>query len=141
MIAVENLRDASTLLDAYLATVEVRDVEKLKKSYMSKTDGRAPSHAIFLSMLLSTCQKDAKTGPLYKWMLKSFQGELGRMHKPDVLKAYTAKIGRVYFNIMPPPSMMSTLENMMSGMGGMGGGAGGMNPAMMQAMMQGGGGF
>jgi len=140
MVAVENVRDAHILLQSYLETCEKRDVEKLKKSYMSKTDGKAPSHVIFLSMLLSTCQKDTKTGPLYKWMLKSFQLELGRMHKPDILKAYTAKIGRVYFDIMPPPSMMSTLENMMAGMGG-GGAGGSMNPAMMQAMMQGGGGF
>lgn len=143
MVAVENIRDAHVLLQGYLDTCEKRDMDKLKKSYMSKTDGRAPSHVIFLSMLLSTCLKDTKTGPLYKWMLKGFQLELGRMHKPDILKAYTAKIGRVYFDIMPPPSMMSTLENVMAMAGGMGGGGpgAGINPAMMQAMMQGGGGF
>jgi hypothetical protein len=44
------------------------------------------------------------------------------MHDPEAVRAYTMKIGRVYFEIQPPPSMM--------------------NPAaMMQAMqaMQGGG--
>ena len=57
------------------------------------------------------------------------------MHDPEAVRAYTMKIGRVYFDIQPPPSMMSMMENMMSGMGGGGGMPGGMNPAaMMQAM-------
>ena len=43
------------------------------------------------------------------------------MHDPEAVRAYTMKIGRAYFNIQPPPSMMSMMENMMSGMGGGGG--------------------
>eukprot|EP00566_Odontella_aurita_P010129 CAMPEP_0113570452 /NCGR_PEP_ID=MMETSP0015_2-20120614/24977_1 /TAXON_ID=2838 /ORGANISM="Odontella" /LENGTH=423 /DNA_ID=CAMNT_0000473235 /DNA_START=20 /DNA_END=1291 /DNA_ORIENTATION=- /assembly_acc=CAM_ASM_000160 len=142
LAAVENLRDANVLLRAYMSDIEGRDSETLRKSYMSKTDGVAPSHVIFCCMVLRTCEKSAKTGPLYSWLLRSFNSELTKIYKPDVIKAYTTKIGKVYFNIQPPPSMMSTLENMMGMMGGggmgggMGGAPGGMNPAMMQAMMQ-----
>jgi len=144
MITVENIRDAHTLLRSYISEVETRDLETLKKSYMSKTDKKSPNHIVFLSMLLSIVRKDKKTGPLYTWLLKGFSNaELATMYKPEMLKGYTSKIGRVYFDIQPPPSMMATLENMMGmmgggGMGGMGGGMGGMNPAMMQAMMGGG---
>ena len=145
---VENLRDANALLRAYMSDVEERDSEMLRMSYMNKGDGYAPSHVIFCSMILRICEKSVKTGPLYSWLLRSFNTELTRMFKPDIVKAYTTKIGRVYFNIQPPPSMMNTIENMMGMMGGggmggggapgLGGGApGGMNPAMMQAMMQG----
>uniref|UniRef100_A0A6U3UKE2 Uncharacterized protein n=1 Tax=Ditylum brightwellii TaxID=49249 RepID=A0A6U3UKE2_9STRA len=136
-VAMENLRDANKLLTTYASTIETRDTAELTKSYMNKQDGIAPAHVVFCAMLLRVCEKDAKTGPLYSWMLRSFTGELGRMYKPDLVKSYTTKIGRVYFDIQPPPSMMNMMENMMSmmGGGGMGGGAGGMNPAMMQAAM------
>lgn len=140
MVTVENIRDAYTLLTSYLTECESRPLDELKTSYVNKKDGKAPSHVVFLSMLLSMVLKDKKTGPLYTWLLKSFNSELNKMHKPEMIKAYTSKIGRVYFDILPPPSMLSTLENMMSMMGGGGlggpGGMGGMNPAMMQAMMQ-----
>jgi hypothetical protein len=140
---VENLRDATLLLKTYLTEIESRDLKELSKSYMSKTDKKSPSPAIFCSMLLEILKKDKKTGPLYTWLLKGFSNsELMKMYKPEILKGYTTKIGRTYFDIQPPPGMMSTLESMMGmmgGMGGMGGGAGGlggMNPAMMQQMMQ-----
>jgi len=140
MIAVENIRDAHTLLTSYLTECESRPLEELKQSYMNKKDGKAPSHVVFLSMLLSMVLKDKKTGPLFSWLLKSFNSELNKMYKAEMIKAYTSKIGRVYFDILPPPSMLSTLENMMGMIGGGGlggpGGMGGMNPAMMQAMMQ-----
>mmetsp|Transcript_12154 Transcript_12154/g.15420 ORF Transcript_12154/g.15420 Transcript_12154/m.15420 type:complete len:402 (+) Transcript_12154:132-1337(+) len=140
LLSVENIRDAYKLLTSYLETIESRDIEELKKSYMSKTDGKSPSHPVFLSMLLQICRKNAKTGPLFSWAIKGFNAELSKMYKPDVLKMYTNNIGKVYFNILPPPSMMSTIENMMNMMNGAGGlgGPGGINPAMMQAMMQGG---
>jgi hypothetical protein len=94
-------------------------------------------------MLLRICEKDSKTAPLFTWLVRNFGNELGTMIGADSIRAYTTRIGRVYFDIVPPPSMMSMMENMFSG-GGMGGGmpGGGMNPAaMMQAMqaMQGGG--
>jgi len=140
MIAVENIRDAHFLLTSYLTECESRPLDELKTSYMNKKDGKAPSHVVFLSMLLSMVLKDKKTGPLFSWLLKSFNSELIRMHKAEMVRAYTTKIGRVYFDILPPPSMLSTLENMMGMMGGGGlggpGQMGGMNPAMMQAMMQ-----
>jgi hypothetical protein len=106
---------------------------------MTKDDGKAPSHVVFGSMLLKILEKDVRTGPLYTWLLKSFRRELDLMPKSQVISSYTTKIGKVYFNIQPPPSMMSMMESMMGmmGGGGMAGGAGGMNPAMMQAMMQG----
>lgn len=150
LLAIENLRDARTLASSYLREIEIptRSSAELQKSYLDKKDGKAPSHIIFVSMLIRICEKDTKTAPLFTWLVRNFGAELGTVHEPEVIKTYTTKIGRTYFDIQPPPSMMNMMENMMSmmgggGMGGMGGGApGGMNPAaMMQAMsaMQGGG--
>ncbi len=154
LLAVEDLRSAAILVRSYLSEVENvsgpagvggRSNDELRAGYLDKTDGVAPSHAIFCSMLVRICEKDAKTAPLFTWLVRNFGQELGTMHDPEAARAYTTKIGRVYFDIQPPPSMMSMMENMMSGMGGGGGGGlmpGGMNPAaMMQAMqaMQGGG--
>ena len=133
--AVENLRDANSLVRGFLAKVEERTSEELTKSYVSKEDGKAPSHVIFCCMLIRTCEKDPRTGPLFNWLLRSFKRELDMLYKPQIVQSYTSKIGKIYFNIQPPPSMMNMLENMMGMMGGAGGG--GMNPAMMQAMMQG----
>jgi len=146
MLTMENIRDATTLLTQYIETIEERKLDALKKSYMAKGDGKSVNHVVFNSMLLSIVRKDKKTGPLYTWLLKGFTGaELSTMYKSEMLKGYTSKIGRIFFDIQPPPSMMATLENMMGmmGGGGMGGGPGGMpgmNPAMMQAMMGGMGG-
>jgi len=149
LLAIENLRDAKALALSYLRQIEnpsVRSDEELKASYLDKMDGKGPSHIMFVCMLLRICEKDVKTAPLFTWLVRNFGAELGTMHDPEVIKTYTTKIGRVYFDIQPPPSMMNMMETMMSmmgggGMGGMGG-PGGMNPAaMMQAMqaMQGGG--
>jgi len=133
LCAIENLRDAYTLVTAYINEVEERDTATLTKSYTSKDDGKAQSHAIFASMLLRTCEKDARTGPLFQWLLRSFKRELDGLYKAKIVQSYTTKIGKIYFNIQPPPSMLNMMENMMGMMGG-GGGAGGMNPAMMQAL-------
>jgi hypothetical protein len=154
LLAVEDLRSAATLVRSYLAEIENpgpggRSNDELRAGYLDKTDGVAPSHAMFCSMLVRICEKDVKTAPLFTWLVRNFGQELGTMHDPGAVKVYTTKIGRVYFDIQPPPNMMSMMENMMSTMGGGGvaGGSGGMmpggmNPAMMmQAMqsMQGGG--
>jgi hypothetical protein len=136
LCAVENLRDANTLVRSYLEKVEERKAEDLTKSYTAKDDGKAPSHVIFCCMLLRICEKDPRTGPLFTWLLRSFKRELDGLYKTQIVHGYTTKIGKMYFNIQPPPSMLNMLENMMGMMGG-GGGAGGMNPAMMQAMMAG----
>jgi len=132
-LAVENIRDASTLLRSYMTDVEERDRKELTKSYMKKDDNKAPSHLVFCSMMVSVCQKDQRTGPLFQWLMRSFKHELDLMPKAQIVQSYTTKIGKVYFNIQPPPSMLSMMENMM----GMMGGGGGMNPAMMQAAMAG----
>jgi len=135
LCAIENLRDASILVRAFLEQIEERDAETLTASYTSKEDGKAPSHAIFCCMLIRICEKDPRTGPLFSWLLRSFKRELDGLYKIQIVQSYTSKIGKICFNIQPPPSMMNMLENMMGSMSG-GGGAGGMNPAMMQAMMQ-----
>jgi len=132
-LAVENIRDASILLRAYMADVEDRNTKDLLKSYMKKDDGQAPSHLVFCCMMVSVCQKDQRTGPLFQWLMRSFKHELDLMPKSQVVQSYTTKIGKVYFNIQPPPSMLSVMENMM----GMMGGGGGMNPTMMQAALAG----
>lgn len=135
--AIENLRDASILARAFLEQVEDRDADSLTASYVSKEDGKAPSHAIFCCMLIRVCEKDPRTGPLFSWLLRSFKRELDGFYKVQIIQSYTSKIGKIYFNIQPPPSMMNMLENMMGSMGGGGGGGmPGVNPAMMQAMMQ-----
>ncbi len=134
LCAVENLRDANALVRSYLEKVEQRKPDELTKSYTSKDDGKAPSHVIFCCMLLRICEKDPRTGPLFSWLLRSFKKELDGLYKAQIVQGYTTKIGKIYFNIQPPPSMLNMLENMM---GMMGPGAGGMNPAMMQAMMAG----
>lgn len=145
LIAVENLRDARSLASSFLEEVETtRSPEELKKSYLDKTDGKAPSHIMFACMLIRICEKDVKTAPLFNWLVRNFGAELGTMYEPEKLKTYTTKIGRLYFDIQPPPNMMDMMENMMGmmgGGGGMGGAPGGMNPMMaaMQAMQQGGG--
>ena len=129
-VAVENLRDANILIRAYMNDIEERNVEEMTKSYMKKDDGLAPTHLVFDCMLLRICEKDSRTGPLFTWLMKSFRRELDMMIKPQVVQSYLTKIGKVYFNIQPPPSMMSMMENMLGG-----GGMGGINPAMMQAAM------
>ena len=134
LCAVENLRDANALLRSYIADVEDRDVTGLAESYTKKDDGKAPSHVIFGCMLLRICEKDTRTGPLYSWLLRSFKRELDRLHNPSAVVGYSTKIGKIYFNIQPPPSTLNMLENMMNMMGGAGG-APAMNPAMMQAAM------
>jgi hypothetical protein len=116
LLAVEDLRSAAILVRSYLSEIENvpgptgggRSNNELKAGYLDKTDGMAPSHAIFCSMHVHICEKDTKTAPLFTWLVRNFGQELGMMHNP----------GRVYFDIQPPPSMMSMMENMMSSMGG-----------------------
>ena len=137
LLAIENVRDATTLVRSFWKEIEARSEDSLKKSYLDKTDGKAPSHVMFASMLLRICEKDVKTAPLFTWLVRNFGPELGTMHQANVIKSYTTKIGRVYFDIQPPPSMIGMMEQMMGMMGGGGmGGMGGMNPQMMQAAMQ-----
>ena len=101
-------------LGLVLKDIDGRSEDELKKSYLDKTDGKAPSHIIFVCMLIRICEKDKKTAPLFNWLVKNFGAELGTMHEPQVIKKYTTKIGMVYFAIQPPPSMMAMMENMMS---------------------------
>jgi Golgi to ER traffic protein 4 len=132
LAATENLRDAFALVKAFIDKVETRDMSALTKSYTDKNDGQAPSHVVFCCMLLRVVQKEVRTGALYSWLIRSFQRELGLLHKPAVVSSYTTRIGKIYFHIQPPPNALAMMENMM---GMMGGGGGGINPAMMQAAM------
>lgn len=132
-VAVENLRDANVLIRDYMNEIEERDIKELAKSYTSKDDGVAPSHIIFCCMLVRICEKDTRTGPLFQWLMKSFKrNELDKFPKNNAIQSYCTKIGKIYFNIEPPPSMLRMMESMM---GGMGGGMGGIDPAMMQAAL------
>ena len=131
-LSLENLRDAYALVKGY-TEIEERDIQMLQNSYTKKDDGLAPSHLMFNTMLLRICQNDTRTGPLFQWLIRSFKRELDKL--PGNLSILTTKIGKIYFNIQPPPSMMNMMENMMGMMGGGGGGGGGMNPAMMQAAL------
>lgn len=108
---IENLRDANILLRTYIDEVEERNITDLTASYMNKEDGMAPSHVVFGSMLLRTCEKDQRTGPLYQWILRSFKRELDMLYKPQTVQAYTTKIGQKFFNIQPPPSMLSMVSS------------------------------
>lgn len=137
LCAVQNLRDANTMVRTYMTTIEERPLVQLQKSYTLKDDGLAPSHLIFCTMLCRICEKDARTGPLYQWLLKSFKRELDLFYKPQAIQSYHTKIGKLYFNIEAPPSMLKMMESMMGGGGGMGGmgGMGGIDPAMMQNLM------
>ena len=134
--AVENLRDANTLVRTYVKSIEERPIETLAKSYTAKDDGFAPSHIVFCNMLVRICEKDIRTGPLYNWLLKSFKREFDYFYKGQAIISYHTKIGKIYFGIEPPPSMLQMMEQMMGG-GGAGGGLGnmlgGMDPRMMQA--------
>jgi hypothetical protein len=112
LLAVEDLRSAAILVRSYLSEIENvpgptgggRSNNELKAGYLDKTDGVAPSHAIFCSMLVRICEKDTKTAPLFTWLVRNFGQELGTMHDPEAVRAYTMKIGRVYFDIQLPPS-------------------------------------
>jgi hypothetical protein len=118
LLAIKNLSDALSLVRSYLTTVEHptpgRTSAALARSYLDKTDGAAPSHAMFCCMLLRICKKDSKTAPLFTWLVRNFGNELGTMVDADAVRAYTTRIGRIYFDIVPPTSMMSMMENMFS---------------------------
>jgi hypothetical protein len=137
--AVENLRDATTLLQQYAAVVEERDLTVLAASYTKKDDGIAPAHVIFGNMLVRICQKDMRTGPLFQWLVRSFKREMDLLssntNNNKSVDVYITRIGKIYFNIQPPPGLMNMMENMMGMMGGGGMGGGGMNPALMQAAL------
>ncbi len=65
LFAVENMREAQKLAASYLAEIETdRPPVSLKKSYLEKMDGKAPSHVMFCCMLVRIFEKDAKTAPL-----------------------------------------------------------------------------
>ena len=95
LLAVEDLRLAAILVRSYLS--EIKNVpgptsggwsnDELKARYLDKTDGMAPSHAIFCSMLVRICKKDTKTAPLFTWLVRNFGQELGTMYDPEAVRA------------------------------------------------------
>jgi len=123
-LALENLRDANILVKAFIEKDTTRDAKQLATVYLDKEKKQA-THVTFCCAMLRICETEATA--LYQWLLRSFAKELNLY--PD-LQPYTTKIGRIYFGIEPPPSMMSMMENMMAMMGGGAGGAGGFSPAM-----------
>uniref|UniRef100_A0A7S2K262 Uncharacterized protein n=1 Tax=Leptocylindrus danicus TaxID=163516 RepID=A0A7S2K262_9STRA len=114
--AVENLRDANAVVKAYMEADSSRDFDKLATDFLSK-EVKVKSHVIFCTSVVGILEREQKAGALYTWLLGKFQGYLQR--NPELLP-YTTKIGKIYFNIQPPPSMLSQMENMMAMMGGMG---------------------
>jgi hypothetical protein len=122
-LSLENMRDANTLVRAFIEKDTTRNAKQLADAYLDK-EKKQPTHVTFCSALLRICETEATA--LYQWLLRSFAKELNLY--PD-LQPYTTKIGRIYFGIEPPPSMMSMMENMMTMMSG-GAGAGGFSPAM-----------
>ena len=114
--AVENLRDANAILQQYMDADKSRDFDKLAAQFLSK-EVKVKCHVIFCTSIVGILEREKKAGALYTWLLGKFQGYLQR--NPELLP-YTTKIGKIYFNIQPPPSMLSQMENMMAMMGGMG---------------------
>jgi len=104
-----------------MASDSKRNFDKLASGFLSK-DVKVKSYVIFCTSVLGICEREQKAGALYTWLLGKFQVYLQKT--PEFLP-YTTKIGQVYFNIQPPPSMFKQMENMMAMMGGLGG-AGGM---------------
>ena len=86
LLAVEDLRSAAILVRSYLSEIENvpgptgggRSNDELKAGYLDKTNGVAPSHAIFCSMLMRICEKDTKTAPLFTWLVRNFGQESGQ---------------------------------------------------------------
>ena len=90
-LAIENMKDVSRLVRSYLTELENptkgRSDDELRNGYLDKTDGIAPCHAIFCSMLVRVCEKDVKTAPLFTWLVRNFGSELGTMHDSKAVKA------------------------------------------------------
>jgi len=124
-LTAENLRDANALSDAFIKS-DGRNFEKLATEFFAK-EKKIKSFVIFCTSVLGIVEREQKAGALYTWLLGKFQGYLQRF--PELLP-FTSRIGQIYFNIQPPPSMLKQMESMMAMMGGMGG-MGGLPPGMM----------
>lgn len=125
MLTTENMRDANELCKLFIASEQgaksSRNFDKFASEFLSK-ESKQKSYVIFATSVLGICEREKKAGALYTWLLGKFQAYLQK--KPELLP-YTTKIGQIYFNIQPPPSMLKQMESMMAMMGGLGG-AGGM---------------
>ena len=99
-----------------------RSVERRAQSRISRQDrrrGTEPRH--FLLHARAHMREGHQDRSIVHVAREELRAGVGTMHDPEAVRAYTMKIGRVYFDIQPPPSMMSMMETMMSGMGGGGG--------------------
>jgi hypothetical protein len=97
MMCMENMRDAS----------------KLVITYKIKLGAEEPCRtAVLMVWLLEICKKDA--APLYQWLMGAFKNEI---NSDPVYPGLMTTIGKKYFDIKPPPNMLSMLENMMGGGG------------------------
>jgi hypothetical protein len=105
-LAVENLRDANILVDLFKAT---NDDTALVTNILTNAK---PNLITFNIMLLQLCERDAGVANLYKWCMQNVGGN--DLRHP-AYAPYMTKVGQIYFNIQPPPDMLTSIMNMFGG--------------------------
>jgi len=115
-LALENARDASACLRAFLEA-DRRDTKKLTAAFL--TSKSSPNYVTFCCSLVRICETD--NSGWFNWITSGSQCGRKLVEQNKGLQPYLTKIGKVYFGVQPPPSMLSMMENMMGMMGGMGG--------------------
>ncbi|CAM9209765.1 unnamed protein product [Chrysoparadoxa australica] len=117
--SIGNLRDANRFHAAYIAKLGEQGKSSggggKKGNKKSKSACGQPPLAVFCTQLLRACEYDAP--PLFQKLAQTYQGELKA--DPSLTK-YLHGIGKTYFKIQPPPSMMTQILQMMGGMPGTG---------------------
>jgi hypothetical protein len=107
----ENLRGASILIHDYIKYIDERNIQELTISYTNTNDNIAPSYVIFGSIMLRICGKDVRSKPLNEWLIKLFEpNEIDKFLSDkyiSTIKNYCTKIGKIYFNIQPPPCIFT----------------------------------
>ena len=103
-MACENMRDASKMFIRY----------RLNYGKGAKYDGVKPTRpATFICWLIEICKRGSPSGSsvkLFNWVLHQFDD---LQQKERTLTPLLQKIGRVYFDMKPPPNMMNMLESML----------------------------
>uniref|UniRef100_A0A7S1BUX6 Uncharacterized protein n=1 Tax=Corethron hystrix TaxID=216773 RepID=A0A7S1BUX6_9STRA len=115
-LALENMRDATQCVRTYLEEDD-RPTNKLTSSFLTSKSNT--NYVTFCTSLISICETENKQW--FHWLTGGSQCGKKLMDQNKGLVPYITKIGKVYFNVQPPPTMMSMMENMMGMMGGMGG--------------------
>jgi hypothetical protein len=132
LCAVENLRDANKLLRGFTDTIVEHDIQEL-----------ATSARLLRTSCLGACccafAKKAMPGrdlSVAAEIVQARTGQALQTRSRHAMSYHTTKIGKIYFNNQPPPSMLNMMENMMGMMGSGGGMPGGMNTAMQAVLAQ-----